>query len=57
MAGKFSELTQNFSEEQRQRIEEKKATLRKKMSLAEIRQAFSLTQSTLAETTHQSEEA
>lgn len=50
MARKFSELTQNFSVEQRQRIEEKKATLREEMSLAEIRQALSLTQSTLAET-------
>ncbi|AFZ51077.1 XRE family transcriptional regulator [Dactylococcopsis salina] len=50
MARKFSELTQNFSEEQRQRIEEKKAALWEEMSLAEIRQALSLTQSTLAET-------
>jgi len=50
MVRKFSELTQNFSAEQRQRIEEKKAALREEMSLAEIRQALSLTQSTLAET-------
>lgn len=50
MAQKFSELTQDFSPERRQRIEEKKAALREEMSLAEIRQALSLTQSTLAET-------
>ena len=50
MARKFSELTQNFSPERRQRIEEKKAALREEMSLAEIRAALFLTQSTLAET-------
>lgn len=50
MARKFSELTQDFAPERRQRIEQKKATLREEMSLAEIRQALSLTQSTLAET-------
>ena len=50
MAQKFSELTQDFSPERRQRIEEKKAVLREEVSLAEIRQALSLTQSTLAET-------
>jgi hypothetical protein len=48
MARKFSELTQDFSSERRERIETKKAALREDMELAELRQALSLTQSTLA---------
>jgi DNA-binding XRE family transcriptional regulator len=50
MAGKFSELTKDFSQERRVRIDAKKAILREEMNLAEIRQALSLTQATLAET-------
>jgi predicted transcriptional regulator len=50
MARKFSELTKNFSPKRRTRIDAKKAMLREEMNLAEIRQALSLTQSTLAET-------
>jgi len=50
MAKKFSELTKGFSAERRKKIEEKKAQLREEMNIAELRQAFSLTQSTLAET-------
>lgn len=49
MARKFSELTQDFSSERRERIETKKAALREEMELAELRQALSLTQSTLAD--------
>lgn len=50
MAEKFSELTKAFTPERRERIEAKKAALRHEISLAELRQALSLTQSTLAET-------
>ena len=50
MARKFSELTKDLPAERRERIEAKKAELRKEMDLAEIRQALSLTQSTLADT-------
>jgi len=49
MARKFSELTQDFSSERRERIETKKGALREDMELAELRQALSLTQSTLAD--------
>ncbi len=49
MAGKFSELTKDFTSERRARIEAKKADLRREMDLAEIRQALALTQATLAE--------
>ncbi len=50
MANDFSKLTANFSPERRAKIEEKKAILREEMNLAEMRQALSLTQATLAET-------
>ena len=50
MANDFSKLTANFSSERRAKIEEKKAILREEMNLAEMRQALSLTQATLAET-------
>lgn len=50
MPSKFSELTKDFSQERRTRIDAKKAILHEEMNLAEIRQALSLTQSTLAET-------
>ncbi len=50
MANKFSQLTTNFSPERRARIETKKNALREAMNLAEMRQALSLTQATLAET-------
>jgi transcriptional regulator with XRE-family HTH domain len=49
MTRKFSELTKDFSLERRARIEVKKVALREEMNLAELRQAFSLTQATLAE--------
>jgi transcriptional regulator with XRE-family HTH domain len=49
MARKFSELTKDFSPKRRERIEATKAVLREGMELAELRQALSLTQSTLAE--------
>lgn len=47
---KFSELTKNFSPERREHIERIKESLRQDMALAELRQALSFTQSTLAET-------
>lgn len=50
MANKFSKLTADFSPERRARIEEKKLLLREEMNLAEMRQALTLTQATLAET-------
>lgn len=50
MPWKFSELTQDISEERRKGIEAKKATVREEMDLAELRQALELTQTTLAET-------
>ncbi len=50
MARKFEELTKNISKERRERIDAKKELLLKEMELAELRQALSLTQSTLAET-------
>lgn len=50
MTKKFTELTQDFSPERRQRIEARKAELRQEMDLAELRKALALTQSTLAET-------
>jgi transcriptional regulator with XRE-family HTH domain len=49
MARKFSELTKDLTPEGRARIEAAKARLREDMELAELRQALSLTQSTLAE--------
>jgi transcriptional regulator with XRE-family HTH domain len=49
MAKKFKELTKDFSPERRDRIEAQKAKLREEMNLAELRQALSLTQNTLAE--------
>ena len=49
MAKKFKELTKDFSPERRERIEARKARLREEMNLAELRQALSLTQNTLAE--------
>jgi transcriptional regulator with XRE-family HTH domain len=49
MARKFSELTKDLTPERRARIEAAKARLREDMELAELRQALSLTQSTLAE--------
>lgn len=49
MARKFSELTKDFSPERRERVEATKAFLREDMELAELRQALSLTQATLAE--------
>jgi transcriptional regulator with XRE-family HTH domain len=49
MARKFSELTKDFSPERRERIEATKAFLREDMELAELRQALSLTQATLAQ--------
>ncbi len=50
MAKNFSKLTAGFSTERRAKIEAKKKLLREEMNLAEIRQALSLTQATLAET-------
>ncbi len=49
MAKKFKGLTKDFSPERRERIEARKAKLREEMNLAELRQALSLTQNTLAE--------
>ena len=49
MARKFSELTKDLTPEGQARIEAAKARLREDMELAELRQALSLTQSTLAE--------
>lgn len=49
MTRKFSELTKDFSLERRARIEVKKVALCEEMNLAELRQALSLTQATLAE--------
>ena len=49
MAKKFQELTKDFPPERRERIEARKAKLREEMNLAELRQALSLTQNTLAE--------
>jgi transcriptional regulator with XRE-family HTH domain len=49
MARKFSELTKDLTPERRARIEAAKARLREDMELGELRQALSLTQSTLAE--------
>ncbi len=49
MAKQFSKLTADFSPERRTAIDERKAILREEMNLAEMRQAFALTQSTLAE--------
>lgn len=46
----FSELTKNFSPDRRERIERIKDSIREEMALAELRQALSFTQSTLAET-------
>ncbi len=46
----ISELTKNFSPDRRERIERIKDSLREEMALAELRQALSFTQSTLAET-------
>lgn len=50
MARKFRELTKNISKKRRERIDARKEILLKEMELAELRRAFSLTQSTLAET-------
>jgi len=49
VARNFSELTKDLTLERRERIEAAKAALRQEMDLAELRQALSLTQSTLAE--------
>jgi len=49
MARKFSELTKEFPAERRARIDAAKTRRREDMELAELRQALSLTQSTLAE--------
>lgn len=45
----FSELTKNISPERRECIERIKDSIRQEMALAELRQALSFTQSTLAE--------
>lgn len=50
MANQFSKLTSDFSPERRAKIDAKKEALREEMNLAEMRQALSLTQATLAET-------
>lgn len=44
----FSELTDHFRPERRERIEQRKEQLRQDMTLAERRKALSLTQDTLA---------
>ncbi len=49
MAKKFKELTKNFSDDRRKRIEAKKNVLRGEMELAELRHAMALTQTALAE--------
>ena len=49
MAKKFKELTKDFSPERPEHIEARKAKFREEMNLAELRQALSLTQNTLAE--------
>jgi len=49
MARTFFELTKDFSQERRARIEDKKKELRAEMDLAELRHALELTQTTLAE--------
>ena len=48
----FSELTEHFTPEQRQRIEKKKAEMRAEMALHEVRNARALTQKTIAEALH-----
>ena len=48
VSGSFSELTKDFSQERRERIEQRKEQLRQEMTLAELRRAFALTQDTLA---------
>ena len=50
MTKKLSELTKGISSDRRKRIEAKKEVLRQEMNLSEIRQALTLTQSTLAST-------
>jgi len=46
----FTELAKDLSPERRERIEQRKEELRQEMTLAELRNAFSLTQDTLAKT-------
>jgi len=46
----FTDLAKDLSPERRERIEQRKEELRQEMTLAELRNAFSLTQDTLAKT-------
>ena len=48
----FSELTEHFTPEQRQRIEKKKAEMRAEMALHVVRNARALTQQAIAEALH-----
>jgi len=48
----FSELTNEFSQQRRQRVDAKKAKLRAAMPLYELRQAQAMTQKALSEILH-----
>lgn len=49
MARKFTDLTKNWTPDRKARVAQKAADLRREMSLAEIRKAFGLAQSQVAQ--------